>query len=87
MGKRELKALERERAERHAARCAVYAKLWGDPKYVALVRRKERLFELLSHAQAYRLETIQVADRRYRDCLRRMFRYERAAFQAAGLPY
>lgn len=86
MGKRELRKLEAEQAARHAARCAVYAALWADPRYVRMKERLDHLNRAVSLAIRMAFGDVETATRRFRRYHRRLQAIERAAMARAGFP-
>jgi hypothetical protein len=87
MGKRELKALAKERAEKEAKAHAVYSALWATPRYAALHELKSRIFRAWRHAEYVERDQRKASmiDARYRRVVRRIHRCECRAFTAAGL--
>ncbi len=85
MGKRELRALERERQARHDARVAVFAALWAQPAYKRLSERLDRLNKLVTQAELYAPATVDLARARFKRLHRRLQKIEDSALKAAGL--
>lgn len=101
MGKRELKALQKEQKARFDARVAVYRALWEDPRYVRMASHADRL----NHAVTLErdlvdarkrgaplgpdmgtAESLRAAEHRYSRYHRRIQAVERAALAKAGFP-
>lgn len=85
MGKRERAKLEREQRARMEARMAVFGQLWRDPAYVKLSERLDHLNRLVTQAELYRPETVDMAMARFKRLHRKIQRIENAALAAAGL--
>ena len=86
MSKRELRKLEQEQAERHAARCAVYAALWADPAYKRMAAHLDKLNKAVSEATRMAFGDVAGATRRFKRYHRRIQAIERAALVKAGFP-
>ena len=86
MGKRELRKLEQEQAERHAARRAVYAALYADKRYARMTEHLFALNRACTLAEQVGGVALEQATRRFRRYHRRLQAVERAALVKAGFP-
>jgi hypothetical protein len=85
MSRRDLARLKREQDARHAARVAVYAALWADPRYKRMAAHLDKLNRAVTHATRMAFGDQAAALARFKRYHRRIQAVEKAALAAAGL--